>query len=85
MIADVMGGPNVGLMLIPIISVVVSIVAIVDAANRSGTAFYAAGSNKSAWIAVLVVATVLGLGFFLGGWYLIAIRPKVRSQMSGLH
>jgi hypothetical protein len=74
-----------GLILIAIISLVVPIVAVVDAANRPGTAFYAAGSNKSAWIVVLVVATVLGIGVLLGGWYLMVVRPKVRREIGGLH
>jgi hypothetical protein len=85
MVADVIAGPNVGLVLIPIIGLLVPIVAIIDAANQPAPAFYAAGSNKTAWIVVLIVATVLGIGLFLGGWYLIAVRPRVRRQIGGLH
>jgi hypothetical protein len=84
-LADVVAGPNLGLILIAIISLIVLLMAVVDAANRPGTAFYAAGSNKSAWVVVLVVATVLGIGVFLGGRYLIAVRPKVRREIAGLH
>jgi UPF0716 family protein affecting phage T7 exclusion len=45
-------------------------------------AFYAAGSNKTAWVIVLLVATfVLGIGLFLAAFYLISVRRKVRQQM----
>jgi hypothetical protein len=84
-VADVFAGQNLGLILIAIIGLIVPLVALVDAASRPGTAFYAAGSNKSAWIVVLVVATVLGIGVFLGGWYLIFVRPKVGREIGGLH
>ncbi len=65
-------------------AVVVPIWAIVDAANRPTAAFYGAGSNKTAWIVVIVVAWLIGLGFFLGGFYLLFTRPKVRRQMERL-
>jgi hypothetical protein len=61
-------------------AIAVAIWAIVDAAHRPATAFYGAGSNKTAWIVVIVIAWIIGLGFFLGGFYLLAIRPKVRRQ-----
>jgi hypothetical protein len=54
--------------------------AIVDAASRPAVAFYAAGSNKTAWIVVLAVAFLLGIGFLLGGFYLLATRRKVRAR-----
>jgi RsiW-degrading membrane proteinase PrsW (M82 family) len=58
--------------------------AVIDAANRPAAAFYGAGSNKTAWIAVIVVAFFLGIGFLLGGFYLLFTRPKVRRQMGSL-
>ncbi len=58
--------------------------AVIDAANRPAVAFFAAGSNKTAWIAVIVVAFLLGGGLFLGGFYLLFTRPKVRRQMGSL-
>lgn len=58
--------------------------AFIDAVNRPAAAFYGAGSNKTAWIAVIVVAFFLGIGFFLGGFYLLSTRPKVRRQMESL-
>jgi hypothetical protein len=58
--------------------------AVIDAANRPAVAFYGAGSNKMAWIAVIVVAFFLGIGFLLGGFYLLFTRPKVRRQMGSL-
>ena len=63
---------------------VVPIWAIVDAASRPAVAFYGAGSNKTAWIAVVAVALIFGFGFFLGGFYLLATRRKVhRYQQVG--
>ena len=58
--------------------------AVIHAANRPAVAFYAAGSNKTAWIAVIVVAFLLGVGLFLGGFYLLFTRPKVRRQVGSL-
>jgi hypothetical protein len=58
--------------------------AVIDAANRPAAAFYGAGSNKTAWIAVIVVAFFLGIGLLLGGFYLLFTRPKVRRQMGSL-
>jgi len=56
--------------------------AIVDALSRPAVAFYAAGSNKTAWIVVLMVFTfVLGIGFFLAAFYLVRVRRKVQVQL----
>lgn len=75
MLAEVFGS---SLMLVSLIGLAVPLWAIVDAFMRPATAFYAAGSNKTAWIAVLLVTTFLGLGIFLGLFYLIGVRGKVR-------
>jgi hypothetical protein len=58
--------------------------AVIDAASRPAVAFYGAGSNRTAWIAVIVVAFFLGVGFFLGGFYLLFTRRKVHRQMGSL-
>jgi hypothetical protein len=56
--------------------------AIVDALSRPALAFYAAGSNKTAWVIVLLVFTfVLGIGLFLAAFYLVSVRRKVQQQM----
>ncbi len=56
--------------------------AIVDALSRPAVAFSAAGSNKTAWIIVLLVFTfVLGIGLFLAAFYLVSVRAKVQQQM----
>lgn len=73
-------GPNIGLVYIVIISVAVPVVAIVDALVWPPWAFYGAGSNKTAWVIVLVGATVLGIGVLLGAWYLVGVRPRVKQQ-----
>lgn len=85
MVAEVIAGPNVGLLLIPLLSVVVPLVAIIHAANQSAVSFYAAGSNKTAWIVILIVFTVLGLGLLLGAWYLLVVRAKLQRYANGVH
>ena len=72
------------LILWSILGLAMPIWAIADAASRPATAFYAAGSNKTAWIVVIVVTLVMGLGIFLGAYYLLSTRPRVRRQMMGL-
>ena len=62
----------------------VPIWAVADAASRPAVAFYGAGSNKTAWIVVIVVAFFVGVGLFLGGYYLLFTRRKVRRQMGSL-
>jgi hypothetical protein len=78
-------GPDLFIVLVVLLcAVAVPIWAIVDAATRPATAFYGAGSNKTAWIVVVVIAWLIGFGFFLGGFYLLFTRPKVRRQMERL-
>lgn len=56
--------------------------AVVDAISRPAVGFYAAGSNKTAWIIVMLVFTfVLGIGLFLAGFYLVSVRRKVQQQI----
>ncbi len=82
--SDIFGPDLFIVLLVFLCAVVVPIWAIVDAASRPSTAFYGAGSNKTAWIVVMVVAWLIGLGFFLGGFYLLFTRPKVGRQMERL-
>jgi hypothetical protein len=75
-------GPDLLLVfLFVILGWVIPIWAIIDAAGKPAGAFYGAGSNKTAWILVLLVTMLLGLGFFFGAYYLIGVRPKVRRQV----
>jgi hypothetical protein len=77
MLADVFG-PD---LVIVLVVLAVPLWAIVDAISRPAVAFYAAGSNKTAWVIVLLVATfVLGIGLFLAAYYLFVVRRKVRQQ-----
>lgn len=79
MLADVVG-PD--LMVVVLIGIALPLWAIIDALSRPAVAFYAAGSNKTAWVLVLLVATfVLGIGLFLAAFYLISVRRKVRQHM----
>ena len=78
-------GPDSFIVLIALLcSVIVPIWAIADAVSHPAIAFHGAGSNKTAWIAVIAVALLFGLGFFLGGFYLLFTRPKVRHQLERL-
>jgi hypothetical protein len=79
MLANIFG-PS--LVLVVLLGFALPLWAIVDALSRPAVAFYAAGSNKSAWITVLVVFTfVLGLGFFLAAFYLASVRRKLQRQV----
>ena len=79
-LADVSNGPTV--MILALFTMLIPLWAVIDALTRPAVAFYAAGSNKTAWVIVLLVATfVLGIGLFLAAYYLIAVRRKVRQQM----
>jgi hypothetical protein len=80
-----MFGPDLLIVLvIMFLGVGVPLWAVVDAASRPAVAFYGAGSNKTAWVAVIVVAFFFGVGLFLGAFYLLSTRPKVRRQMGSL-
>ncbi len=72
-------GPD---LLIVLLVLALPLWAIIDALSRPAEAFYTAGSNKTAWVIVLLVATfVLGIGLFLAAFYLISVRKKIRQQM----
>ena len=78
MLADVFGLD----LLIVLVVLALPLWAIIDAISRPAVAFYAAGSNKTAWVIVLLVATfVLGVGLFLAAYYLLVVRRKVRQHM----
>ena len=78
MLADIFG-PAVPLVLL--LGFALPLWAIVDALSRPAVAFYAAGSNKTAWITVLLVFTfVLGIGPFLAAFYLVSVKRKVQQQ-----
>ena len=79
MLANVFGP---ALPIVVLVGIAFPLWAIVDALSRPAVAFYAAGSNKTAWIIVLLVFTfVLGIGLFLAAFYLVSVRKKVRQQM----
>jgi hypothetical protein len=79
-LATVFGsGPLIALVVL-VCGVGVPLWAVIDAASRPAAAFYRAGSHKTAWIVVIVISWLIGLGFFLGGFYLLFTRRKVRRQ-----
>ena len=83
-LAAVFGADLLFVLVFLLFAFVVPVWAVVDAARRPAGAFSGAGSNKTIWIVVIAVAWFFGLGFFLGGFYLLFTRPKVRRQMEGL-
>lgn len=80
MMLETVFGPAVPIVVL--LSFALPLWAIVDALSRPAVAFYAAGSNKTAWIIVLLVFTfILGIGFFLAAFYLVSVRRKVQQQL----
>jgi hypothetical protein len=65
------------------VGIAIPIWAIVDAASKPSAAFAAAGSSKSTWIVLIALFTVfIGvIGFGLGVYYLITVRPKVNARV----
>lgn len=82
--AAIFGGDLLIVLALLVCGLLVPLWAVVDAAQRPAGAFYGAGSNKTTWIVVIAVAWFFGLGFFLGGFYLLFTRPKVRRQMEAM-
>jgi hypothetical protein len=79
MLAEVFGSD---LLIVVIMGMAIPLWAIIDALSRPAVAFYGAGTSKTAWVIVLLVATfVLGVGLLLGLFYLISVRRKVHNQM----
>jgi hypothetical protein len=76
-------GPNFGLFIV-IGAMAVPVMAIIDALSWPAWAFYGARSNKKAWVIVLAGVTVLGIGVFLGAWYFLGVRPRVKQHASPL-
>lgn len=68
-------------LVLSLVSLAVSIWAIVDAAQRPSGAFTAAGSSKALWITLIAVFTFLTglIGLILACVYLGSIRPRVRA------
>jgi hypothetical protein len=71
-----------GLGILVLVSVGLSIWALVDAISRPVWAFQAAGSNKTLWV-VLEAVGFFVCGLVLSLIYLLAIRPKVAAAQRG--
>jgi uncharacterized protein DUF2516 len=69
------------LTLLALVTVVLCIWALVDAAVRPKMAFEAAGQNKALWIILPIGGLLLlgPIGGILGAVYLWVIRPKIRG------
>ena len=80
MVADIFGSA-LFFVLVGVISLAVTIWALVDAISRPSGAFAAAGSNKALWITLIVAFWLLTgiVGPILAVVYLANIRPRVRA------
>ncbi len=81
MLADVFGPDLLIVLIVSFCTFVVPVWAVIDAAVRPSVAFSAVGSNKAAWIVAIAITWLIGLGFFVGGFYLLFTRRKVRAQL----
>ncbi len=74
-------GPDVPIVFVLALAMVgLPIWAVLDVLSRPAVAFYDAESHRGAWIGVLLVSFVFGLGALFAAYYLIGVRPKVRRQ-----
>jgi hypothetical protein len=73
-----------GLFIILVVTLVLPIWAVVDAASRPSSAFRAAGSSKALWITLIVVFWFLTgfIGMILSIVYLASIRRRVKAVMA---
>lgn len=86
---SVIVGPDLVVVLIFLVVIfgllAMSIFAIIDISSHSRHDFYVAGYSKTAWMLVIVIATLCtGFGALISAYYLIAARPKVlRVEAAG--
>lgn len=84
---------NLLLSLVGLAALVIKVWALIDCLTRPGPAFGVAGKlSKGAWVAILLVAVLLGSGVFgllgiaglvAGIVYLVDVRPAVREIRPG--
>jgi hypothetical protein len=65
----------------PIASLLVVVFAVIDAAGRPESEFEAIQQNRTLWIVLPIVLTVLGAigGLIAGLIYLVSIKPKLNA------
>ena len=72
------------ILVVAAVALVLPIWAIVDAVSRPDAVWAATGQNKTLWIVLIVVLTVLcGVGWIVALVYLLSIRPKLIAAQSG--
>ncbi len=72
------------ILVVAAVALALPIWAIVDAAGRPDGVWVAAGQNKTLWIVLIAVLTVLcGAGWIIALIYLLAIRPKLIAAQAG--
>jgi hypothetical protein len=73
-----------GLFIVLLVTLVLPMWAVVDAALRPSSAFKSAGSSKSLWITLIVVfwffTGIIGMVLSIG--YLVSIRRRVKAEMA---
>jgi hypothetical protein len=66
-----------------LVGAVVSIVAVVDGANRPAWAYQQAGFEKVLWVTLAAIGIVLSwIGVAGAIWYLLSVRPKVAAAQA---
>jgi hypothetical protein len=70
-----------GLLIVLVVTLVLPVWAVIDAAMRPSAAFTAAGSSKPLWITLIVVSWFLTglIGMILSVVYLFSIRRRVKA------
>ena len=66
------------------IPLLLSLVALLDAARRPGWVWALAGRDQVAWIAAILFGTIaVPLGLFISTLYLVRVRPRLRATEGG--
>lgn len=71
-------------LLIGVLPISLSVWALLDCARRPAWAWSLAGRSQLIWMgAILFGVFLLLLGLAVSGWYLLAVRPEIRSIEAG--
>ena len=84
MCGEIFGLDGLIIFFLLLVTLVLPIWAVVDAASRPSGAFTAAGSSKVLWIVLIIVFWLFTwiVGIVLSVVYLAAIRPRVKDVMT---
>lgn len=70
-----------GLGAFAILTLIVSLWAVIDAVRRPGWAYESAGKSKALWLVLLIVGIfICNVGFFVALWFLFVVDPQVKRM-----